>query len=592
MKLKLRSSPRFLSSVFAGTGTAVRKDGLATYVDLDYGPLQALTAFDPSTKQIAVNDSLTGVWNKATLSDLLALSGYVATSLSPNTIALGPVSFTTQAGLAYRPGARVRASNVADTSKYMEGLVTSYVGTTLTVSISKVNGSGTFSNWNLSLAGDPGSGDMLSANNGLDFANLPTTLNNLTGVSFANTQTLSLAQKLKARTNIGLVGLATLNIIDFGGVGDGVTDNLAAFNSAYAALPARGGAIYFPAAASTYNFSAGVAKTLPNAQFDIAIVGDGQGSTALSWPNANGGIQLTASSLRNSFHIRDLSIVTSQVGGGNGLKFMGVGGGNAAQSDITNVTVSGDDLNGIAASSKYWSVAIWIHNWGVISGFNTNTYGPFNPAPGGLSAGTGVLIEGDAATTSYATIITFTACSFNAHNLGWQLGGWWQGVICNACNFNGALGAAAIQQNGGTNMGTLALLSIGAGCQFNYAGSQITIGTPIASLFVQNNTITNYTANSIGINAGGSTGVLITNNFFNTMGAAAGSYAAALNGATGVIVGNVVAGVPNGFNLQASSSNVTVGLNAYSGVTTKILNSGTGNSVGTAAAGNMAGVVP
>jgi len=209
MKLKLRSSVRFLASILAGTGTAVRKDGLGTYIDLDYEDLESLSVFDPATKQFAVVDSISGEWNKTTLSDVLAVSGYVATSLTPITIGMGTATFTTQSGLAYRAGARVRASSQANTANYMEGLVTSYSGTTLVVSISRTSGSGSHSDWNLSLAGDPGAGDLLSTNNGSDFANLATTLNNLGGLSYSDTQTLTAPQKLKARTNAGLDTIST-----------------------------------------------------------------------------------------------------------------------------------------------------------------------------------------------------------------------------------------------------------------------------------------------------------------------------------------------------------------------------------------------
>jgi hypothetical protein len=48
MKLKLRSTPRFLSSIFSGTGTSVRKDGLATYIDVDFANMQRDDAVTPA----------------------------------------------------------------------------------------------------------------------------------------------------------------------------------------------------------------------------------------------------------------------------------------------------------------------------------------------------------------------------------------------------------------------------------------------------------------------------------------------------------------------------------------------------------------
>jgi hypothetical protein len=59
-------------------------------------------------------------------------AGYLATSTTSLVIGAGSTAFTTQAGLAYGVGARVRASSAADGTNYMEGLATAYSGTTLT----------------------------------------------------------------------------------------------------------------------------------------------------------------------------------------------------------------------------------------------------------------------------------------------------------------------------------------------------------------------------------------------------------------------------------------------------------------------------
>lgn len=84
--------------------------------------------------------------------------GYLATSTTSNTIASsGSKSFTTQSGLAYVAGTRVRAADSADPStNYMEGVVTSYSGTTLIFTADRSTGSGTLTGWNLGVAGDVG----------------------------------------------------------------------------------------------------------------------------------------------------------------------------------------------------------------------------------------------------------------------------------------------------------------------------------------------------------------------------------------------------------------------------------------------------
>lgn len=83
-------------------------------------------------------------------------AGYLATSVtSLTTAATGSKVFTTQAGLAYSQGARIRATSRAS-ADWMEGLVTAYSGTTLTVTMDKCSGSGTRTDWDINVTGEPG----------------------------------------------------------------------------------------------------------------------------------------------------------------------------------------------------------------------------------------------------------------------------------------------------------------------------------------------------------------------------------------------------------------------------------------------------
>ncbi|UGY23166.1 pyocin knob domain-containing protein [Bradyrhizobium septentrionale] len=90
-------------------------------------------------------------------------AGYGGTSTTSLTIGAGAQAFTTQAGLAYQNGARVRATSTANPSNWMEGLAT-YAGTILTITVDKTNGAGTIASWNFNIVGQPGAGDMSSAN--------------------------------------------------------------------------------------------------------------------------------------------------------------------------------------------------------------------------------------------------------------------------------------------------------------------------------------------------------------------------------------------------------------------------------------------
>jgi hypothetical protein len=83
-------------------------------------------------------------------------AGYGGTSTTSLAIATGSKAFTTQAGLAYVVGSRVRAASAADPADFMEGVVTAYVTTTLTILVDLIGGTGTDADWSFSIAGEPG----------------------------------------------------------------------------------------------------------------------------------------------------------------------------------------------------------------------------------------------------------------------------------------------------------------------------------------------------------------------------------------------------------------------------------------------------
>lgn len=81
--------------------------------------------------------------------------GYAATSSTSLSTGTGSKTFVTQSGLAYTAGARVRATSTGS-GDYMEGLVTSYSGTSLAVNMTRNVGTGTHADWTLNLTGDVG----------------------------------------------------------------------------------------------------------------------------------------------------------------------------------------------------------------------------------------------------------------------------------------------------------------------------------------------------------------------------------------------------------------------------------------------------
>ncbi|MET4804597.1 hypothetical protein [Bradyrhizobium sp. LB11.1] len=141
---------------------------------------------------------------------------YGGTSTTSLAIGTGSKAFTTQAGLAYTNGARVRASSAANTSNWMEGLVT-YSGTTLTMTVDKTNGSGTLADWNLNIVGQPSAGDLTSTNNLSDVSSAITAHDNLIkrGADIASAATLNLDTATGEIVNVtGTTNITAMTLTD------------------------------------------------------------------------------------------------------------------------------------------------------------------------------------------------------------------------------------------------------------------------------------------------------------------------------------------------------------------------------------------
>lgn len=120
-------------------------------VDLYTGTVPNLTQsqpeFDENTQGIL--DYIAGLapqlneWVGAYVQDT------TSASTTSNTIGTGGKTFTVEAGKGYKVNMTLRAS--ATSGNFMDGVVTSYSGTSLTINFTTFTGSGTFSDWNIFL---------------------------------------------------------------------------------------------------------------------------------------------------------------------------------------------------------------------------------------------------------------------------------------------------------------------------------------------------------------------------------------------------------------------------------------------------------
>lgn len=158
----------------------------------------------PHTSGTFATDLAAGKWILVTQ----AAPIYNVTSNASLAIAIASKAFTGVAtNNAYQIGDYVRAKSNANAANYMEGNVTANAAGTLTVNVTRVGGSGTFADWNISPTGAPGVGDMLKTDNLAGLANVGTAANNLGVISYAAGQSLNGGQKTQAQVNIGIPGV-------------------------------------------------------------------------------------------------------------------------------------------------------------------------------------------------------------------------------------------------------------------------------------------------------------------------------------------------------------------------------------------------
>ena len=180
----------------------------------------------------------------------------------------------------------------------------------------------------------------------------------------ANTQAIGLAPNISrglvtatgsttART-LAARAATTYNVRDFGAVGDGSTNDAAAFNAAFTACEAAtyGCEIEIPSGA--YALASKITKSMTKA---VSIRGQGRGNTILLWTAADGGFALTYNSQYLAPKISDLSIwTTSTIGGGTAISIT-MSPAAATANDI-GPEIHSVDIRGSATATDYWTNGI------------------------------------------------------------------------------------------------------------------------------------------------------------------------------------------------------------------------------------------
>lgn len=137
----------------AGIATTQATNAAASAVTASTGATTATTQAGIATAQ-ATNAATSAT--AAAASAVLAGTALSATSTTSLLIGTGSKVFTTQANKNFFAGQFISAASNANATNYMHGQVTSYSGTTLTINVLDIGGSGTLADWNIAVSGTQG----------------------------------------------------------------------------------------------------------------------------------------------------------------------------------------------------------------------------------------------------------------------------------------------------------------------------------------------------------------------------------------------------------------------------------------------------
>lgn len=131
---------------------APSRDDANTFASKADAFLSALPTFGTQTNAVASEINAAAAQAAASVS-LLSVDGYTGSTTTSFTIASsGSQSVTTQTGRLWVVGTSLQITSTASPSNYVVGQVSAYSGSSLTITIQKSGGSGTFADWKIGLA--------------------------------------------------------------------------------------------------------------------------------------------------------------------------------------------------------------------------------------------------------------------------------------------------------------------------------------------------------------------------------------------------------------------------------------------------------
>lgn len=367
-----------------------------------------------------------------------------------------------------------------------------------------------------------------------------------------------------------------VDILDYGADNQGERDSAQAFQAAVQAGAADAICVYIPK--GTYRFRSSPTISLPGDKGHeaeaITLRGDGAGVSKLLFDADVNGLALRLNGPRQSFHIRDISILAN----GNseatiGLSVMqrGATSPNPAQSDITGVSIHGNDGPG---SENSFGRGIYLHQVSNVNVINTAIAGSPDKAPY-ASRGTCLDMEGTAGSIPIQINIIGSQINYCGHGI--HYGSYLQGLQIVGSNFVGN-GTAIYQPAGNTGNDQLAITA----SQFNSGERNIFLSAAIDGVSISASDFYLSQTGSASVEIPGVQFAIQGNTFIQLGSPKATAIAIGpflLD--AGIITGNNFENFNTAVVLQPRSSRVNVQSNAYSNILSeKVVDRGNGNTIG------------
>lgn len=289
-----------------------------------------------------------------------------------------------------------------------------------------------------------------------------------------------------------------LNAAAAGCVGDNATDNSACVAAMLAACSAQchihfGPGVFKINSAQSYTFPNDVARSL-------TVSGDGQGVTRLVFNNTNGLSINYSTAQRNSTHFREFTLEQAGADVGTGIALNGNSNSNYQVDPTTfdNVTLLAQQI-----TKGGWNVGVLLNGISFVNfkGFHWN-------APNS-ALGTGVWLQGNATTKTYAIAFQITNSIFMGGQYGIIYGTYAQGVETSNSQF---INMETAVYASGLGQSQLAI----SNSQIDTQSSGVLIANQFGDLMISNNVLYTHAANISPIWLGGLvTGQIIGNSINN-----------------------------------------------------------------------------